>query len=81
MKRNQTMKYPVNHIQDSNYWHYALQLSCYGVLLQTIKPELNIKGLSIIHIDREGNETEYKLPYLKTEVIRMLNHYKKQHFL
>lgn len=77
LKKNQTMKYPLNEIQDSNYWHYALQLSCYGAMIQAIRPELNIKGLYIIHIARDGSETRYEVPYLKKEVIRMLNHYKK----
>ena len=72
------MKFPLNNIQDSNYWHYALQLSLYAYLLQTLRPEFVIKGLKLIHIDREQKETEYEVPYLKDDVERMLKHYKRQ---
>lgn len=72
------MKFPLNNIQDSNYWHYALQLSLYAYLLQILHPEFVIKGLKLIHIDREQKETEYEVPYLKDDVERMLKHYKKQ---
>ena len=77
-KQHQMMKFPLNNIQDSNYWHYALQLSLYAYLLQTLRPEFVIKGLKLIHIDREQKETEYEVPYLKDDVERMLKHYKRQ---
>ena len=77
-KQHQMMKFPLNNIQDSNYWHYALQLSLYAYLLQTLHPEFTIKGLKLIHIDREQKETEYEVPYLKDDVERMLKHYKRQ---
>ena len=77
-KQHQMMKFPLNNIQDSNYWHYALQLSLYAYLLQTLHPEFVIKGLKLIHIDREQKETEYEVPYLKDDVERMLKHYKRQ---
>lgn len=74
----QHMKYPLNNIMDCNYWHYTLQLSTYAWILQQIKPEFNIEGLSIIHIDRNGKQTEYPLEYRKDDVERMIKHYKKQ---
>lgn len=77
-KQHQMMKFPLNNIQDSNYWHYALQLSLYAYLLQTLHPEFVIKGLKLIHINREQKETEYEVPYLKDDVERMLKHYKRQ---
>ena len=77
-KQHQMMKFPLNNVQDSNYWHYALQLSLYAYLLQTLRPEFVIKGLKLIHIDREQKETEYEVPYLKDDVERMLKHYKRQ---
>ena len=55
-----------------------MQLSLYAYLLQTLRPEFVIKGLKLIHIDREQKETEYEVPYLKDDVERMLKHYKKQ---
>jgi len=74
----QRMKYPLNDIMDCNYYHYELQLSTYCWILQQIRPELNVAGLSIIHIDREGKQTEYPLEYRKDDVEKMIKHYQKQ---
>ena len=43
-----------------------------------IKTFLNIKKLILYHIDHDGNEMLHECKYLKEEVIRMLNHYKKK---
>ena len=77
-KSNVMMKFPVNHLQDCNFNHYQLQLSTYAYMLQTIRPDINIKKLIIYHIDHDGNEMLHECQYLKEEVIRMLNHYKKK---
>ena len=71
------MKYPLNNIEDCNFYHYSLQLSTYAYLLQQINPELNIKKLMLIHIDHDDKITEYTVEYLKNDVERMLKHYKK----
>jgi len=77
-KSNIMMKFPVNNLQDCNFNHYQLQLSTYAYMLQTIRPELNIKKLILYHIDHDGNEMLHECKYLKEEVVRMLNHYKKK---
>ena len=77
-KQKQTLKYPLNDLDDCNFNIYQLQLSTYAYMLQILRPELNIKKLMIYHIDHDGNETMHECKYLKKEVIRMLNHYKKQ---
>lgn len=77
-KSRKMMKYPLNNLQDCTLNHYFLQLSLYAYILQQLHPEFNISGLKIIHIDREGKETEIDVPYLKDDVERMLKHYKKQ---
>lgn len=77
-KSRQMMKYPLNNLQDCTFNHYACQLSLYAYMLQQINPNFEIKGLKIIHIDRNENETELDVPYLKDEVEKMLKHYKKQ---
>lgn len=69
------MKYPLNNFMDVNYYHYQLQLSTYAWILQQRNPNFNIKGLSIIHIDRQGKQTEYPLDYCKNDVERMIKHY------
>ena len=71
------MKFPLNKIMDTNFWHYSLQLSLYAYLLQQINPEFNIKKLMLWHIDHNGKETEYEVEYLKDDVEKMLKHYKK----
>ena len=72
------MKYPLNNIDDSNYWHYVLQLSTYAWMIQKLNPKFNIKGLTLIHFDHEENITTYQLDYLKSDVERMLAYYKAQ---
>lgn len=77
-KKYQMMKFPLNHIMDSNYWHYTLQLSCYAYLLQQLNPDFNIKGLKIVHIDHDNKKHEYDVEYLKEDVEKMFKHYKRQ---
>lgn len=77
-KKRQMMKFPLDNIQDTNFWHYSLQLSTYAYLLQKINPKYKIKKLALIHFDHDGNETEYEVDYLKEDVARMLLHYRKQ---
>lgn len=77
-KKRQMMKYPLDNLQDTNFWHYSLQLSTYAYLLQKINPKYKIKKLALIHFDHDGNETEYEVDYLKEDVARMLLHYRRQ---
>lgn len=77
-KRNTMMKYPLNNIMDSNYHHYTLQLSLYAYMIQQLNPEVNIRELKIIHIDRTGKQTIYPLEYRKDDVERMIKHYAKE---
>lgn len=77
-KGHKKMSYPVNNLHDTTMNHYNLQLSIYAYLLKKINPDFIIKELKIIHIDREGKETPYILPYLEEEVIKMLKFKKKK---
>lgn len=76
-KKRQMMKFPLDNIQDCNFYHYTLQLSLYAYLLQKINPKFKIKKLAIIHFDHNGNETEYECQYLKEDVERLLVHYRR----
>ena len=80
-KSSVKMKYPLNNIDDVNYWHYTLQLSTYAWMIQKLNPEFEIEDLVMIHFDHDDNMTVYHLPYLKEEVIKMLAFYKKEHQL
>ncbi len=77
-KKSQMMKYPLNNLQDTNFWHYSLQLSTYAWMIQKANPEFNIKALILIHYDHDGGCTTYECQYLKNDVERMLGYYKNQ---
>ena len=71
---------PISHIEDCNYWHYALQLSLYAWMLEEQGYELIEDGLEIEHLETEpttdgykiiGN-TVYPVPYLKKEIEAIL---------
>lgn len=77
-KSSVKMKYPLNTLDDTNYYHYCLQLSTYAWMIQKINPEFEIEDLVIYHIDHNNKTTIYHIPYLKEEVIKMLSFYKKE---
>ena len=82
-KKHQMMQYPLGHIQDSNYWHYALQLSVYGWMIKQLYPEAKIKDMRLIHIDRNTEKVlqEYEVPYLEKEVVSLLKDYKQKNVI
>jgi hypothetical protein len=91
----QKMQGPLEHIDDCNFWHYAVQLSLYLYIIlkhnPTFKPGklilhhiafenegLDKYGYPITKLDHQGNPivvsvTPYEVPYLKSEVIAMIN--------
>ena len=77
-KSTSKMKYPLNNLEDCNFYHYTMQLSTYAWMLQKLNPNFIIKDLILNHYDHNGNNTLYHCDYLKDEVERMLKFYKKQ---
>lgn len=77
-KSSAKMLYPLNNFDDCNFNHYQLQLSTYAWMLQKINPDFVIKDLILNHYDHKGNNTLYHCDYVKSDVERMLTHYKKQ---
>lgn len=77
-KSSVRMKFPLNNLDDCNYYHYALQLSTYAWMMQKLNPDFIIDDLVLVHFDHDDNMTVYHLPYLKTEVEKMLAFYKKE---
>ena len=75
------MKFPLNNLDDVNYWHYTLQLSTYAWMIQKLNPEFEIEDLVLVHFDHQDNMTVYHLEYLKDDVERMLAFYKKSSIL
>ena len=77
-KTTKKMKYPLTNVEDANYGHYIMQLSTYIYMVKQIDPSLTFGSSTIIHYDHKGKTTYYDLPYLETEVIKMLNHYESE---
>lgn len=77
LKTKTKMLYPLNNLQDCNFYHYSLQLSTYAWMLQKINPEFCIKNLILNHYDHEGHNYLHYCDYLKDDVERMIKHYKK----
>lgn len=62
----------IEHIPDTNYWHYALQLNLYKYILQT-KYDKKITDLYIIVLHPEAqNYQRIKLPDLQSEVADLI---------
>ena len=80
-KSSVKMQYPLNNLDDVNYWHYAMQLSTYAWMMQQLNPEYEIEDLVLVHFDHEGHMTVYHMPYLKKEVGLMLGYFKKKTIL
>lgn len=72
------MKYPLNNLEDANYWHYNLQLSTYAWMIQKLDPNAIIDDLILNWYPHEGGNQQFHMEYLKKDVIRMLSYYKKQ---
>jgi hypothetical protein len=60
---SQKMDHPVSHLDDCNYYHYALQLSAYMYMIQKHNPTLQPGSLVLHHIifEVEG-EDDYGYP-------------------
>lgn len=75
--------FPLEHIEDATYWHYALQLSVYQYMLE-YHGFLPGKR-TLIHFPHPTDEfpepkpVRYDLPYLRNEVIAMIKYKKNEH--
>ncbi len=75
--KKKRMYHPIAHIEDCNYYHYALQLSLYAYMLEQ---EFGYKceGLELIWVNitnpHEVNIEEIQVPYLEKEILIMLQH-------
>lgn len=67
----------LQHIDDTNYWHYTLQLNMYKHILET-KYSVKVKDLHlvVIHPDNETNNYEkIRLPILpENDIIRLVQY-------
>ena len=59
---------PLEHLDDSNYWHYALQLSLYANIILRYSPLLKLKDLILNHVEFEAEGTnQYGYPIYRQE--------------
>lgn len=66
---------PVSHLSDTTYYHYALQVSMYRYILeQKYDIHVNQNRLAVFH-PKNGRYHLIDIPYLREEVIAILNHY------
>jgi ATP-dependent exoDNAse (exonuclease V) beta subunit len=67
------------HLPDSNFWHYALQLNTYKVILEQ-KYGKKVKDLYLVRLHPDAEEKNYeliKLPDLSKDVIDLLKERKR----
>ncbi len=74
------MLFPVNHLMECNFIHYSLQLSLYAYLLECFG--FVVRSIKFTHIPlnetrtaKLGIEQAYYVKYLRSDIIKMLNHY------
>lgn len=63
-------KKPLEHLEDCNYNHYALQMSLYAYILE--RQNHKVYKLVLAHLT-DDKTIEIELPYMKKEVEEMLN--------
>ena len=72
-------KPPIDHLPDSNYWHYALQLNMYRYILQKNYGK-KVTGLFLVCLHpNQSNYQQIKVPFLDDEVKDLLAY--RQHNL
>ena len=80
IETGECFKYPLNNLEASKFNKMALQLSTYAFILEEWGYKLVPKGLEIIHFPVGQSPRLLKIPYLKNEVLLMLEHHKDNNF-
>ena len=62
------------NIMDCNFYHYSLQMSLYSYILEKYY-NIKINNNHIVHLKDDGVKA-ISTPYMKNEIIAMLNHEK-----
>lgn len=71
--------HPIEHLENCNFIHYALQLSFYAFMAERLTGR-KVRRLSITYIPPENefmNWRKIPVPYMKTDVINILKFYKQ----
>lgn len=80
------MFFPLNNLEDCNFYHYSLQLNLYAFMIKQHNRNLKIGKLTIEHVVGQFIDDEfilkevkiYKVPNLQTEIKTLLEFYKNQ---
>ena len=69
------MKQPLHHLPDSNYFHYALQLNIYRIILES-EYGYRVSGmfLGVVHPLSEGYQC-IEIPRLDAEIALIVEHF------
>ena len=70
----------VNHLPDTNFWHYALQLNLYARILKD-KYDIEIKKLCLVVLHPDNYTNDYilfPLPFLEREITDLFEYRKDQ---
>jgi hypothetical protein len=66
--KSKMMLAPLSHIEDSNFWHYSLQLSTYAYMMLRHNPNLSVGNLIIEHaVFETDGEDQYGDPVVKMD--------------
>lgn len=66
---------PLSHLTVSEYTTYGLQLSLYAYMYQNMTG-MRVNQLGVMYYERESKKFNYyPMPYLKTDIIKMLDYY------
>ena len=74
----QKMKYPLNHLDDCNFIHYAIQINTYEWLLKQFGYKTRKRRITWVRLDENENEIgsiPMVIPDLQREVQLMLDHH------
>jgi len=68
---------PISHLSECEYNTYSLQLSLYAFMYQSMTG-MRVNQLGVMYYERESNRFNYyPVPYLKNDILIMLNYYEK----
>jgi len=66
---------PLSHLTVSEYTTYGLQLSLYAYMYQNMTG-MRVNQLGVMYYERESKKFNYyPIPYLKTDIIKVLDYY------
>ena len=67
-----TMLHPISEVPDANFFHYQVQMSLYGYLLEQIG--YKVRSLELIHITDQGDKV-LPVQYMPGWIEKILTHY------